>query len=87
MAMPNPAPSSPTIAAAGTRTSVRYSWAVACPRRPSLPLISRASKPALSVGTRNALTPFGPSPPVRANTSATSAQVPLVMKIFDPAST
>ena len=84
MAILKPWPSSPSRAEAGTRTSSRNSSAVAWPRRPSLPLISRASKPAASVGTRNAETPRGPSPPVRAKTSATSAQVPLVMKIFWP---
>ena len=30
--------------------------------------------------------PRAPSPPVRANTSASAAQVPSVMKIFDPVS-
>ncbi len=31
--------------------------------------------------------PCAPAPPVRANTSARPAQVPSVMKIFDPEST
>ena len=31
--------------------------------------------------------PFGPSPPVRAKTRHTSAQVPLVMKILEPSIT
>ena len=35
---------------------------MAWPRSPSLPLISRASKPGASVGTRNAVTPRGPGP-------------------------
>ena len=44
-------------------------------------------EPGVSVGTRNAVTPRGPASPVRANTSARSAQVPLVMNIFEPDST
>ena len=43
--------------------------------------------PGASVGTRKAVTPRGPGPPVRAKTSATSAQVPLVMNILVPLST
>ena len=43
---------------------------MAWPRSPSLPLISRASKPGVSVGTRNAETPRGPSSLVRAKISA-----------------
>ena len=84
IAILKPLPSSPSSADAGTRTSERNSSAVAWPRSPSLPLISRASKPGVSVGTRNAETPRGPSSLVRAKTSATSAQVPLVMKSFWP---
>ena len=41
-------------------------------------------KGRVSVGTRNAVTPRAPSSLVRANTSATSAQVPLVMNSFWP---
>ena len=44
-------------------------------------------EPGESVGTRNAVTPRGPSSLVRAKTSATSAQVPLVMKSFCPLTT
>lgn len=84
MAIEKPWPSSPSSALAGTFMSVKYSSAVAWPRRPSLPWISRASKPGVSVGTRKADTPFGPGPPVRAKTRHRFAQVPLVMKIFDP---
>ena len=79
-----PLPSSPSRLASGTLTSSRRRLAVAWPRRPSLPLISLASKPFASVGTRNAVTPRGPAPPVRAKTSATLAQVPLVMNTFSP---
>ena len=59
------------------------SWA----RSPSLPFIGLASKPSEPVGTRKALIPFGPSPPVRAKTIAVSAQEPSVMKTFEPVST
>ena len=57
---------------------------MSCARRPSLPLIGRASKPGESVGTAKQVIPRGPSPPVRANTSASEAQVPSVMKSFEP---
>ena len=87
IAILKPCPTSPRRAASGTRTSVRNSSAVAWPRSPSLPVISRASKPGESVGTRNAVTPRGPSSLVRAKTSATSAHVPLVMKSFWPSIT
>ena len=36
------------------------------------------------VGTRKHVIPRGPSPPVRAKTSATDAHVPSVMNVFDP---
>jgi hypothetical protein len=49
-----------------------------------LPLIGRASKPSAPVGTRKHVSPRAPSPPVRAKTRATFAQVPSVMKIFWP---
>ena len=83
----NPSPSSPSIASAGTRTPSRESSAVSCARSPSFPFIGLASKPAEPVGTRNALIPFGPSPPVRAKTIAVAAQLPSVMKTFEPVST
>src|SRR5207302_6069745 len=51
---------------------------------PSLPRTSVAVKPSAVVGTRNAVTPFGPGPPVRANISATPAQDPFVMNILEP---
>ena len=57
---------------------------MSCARRPSFPLIGRRSKPSESVGTRKHVSPRAPSPPVRANTSATLAHVPSVMKIFEP---
>ncbi len=44
------------------------------------------SRPGESVGTRKAVTPLGPGPPVRAKMTATSAQVPLVMNILEPLS-
>ena len=56
------------------------SWA----RSPSLPLIGLASKPSEPVGTRKHVIPRAPSPPVREKTSASPAQVPSVMKIFEP---
>ena len=44
----------------------------------------RALKPGVPAGTRKHVIPRGPSPPVRANTSATPAHEPSVMKIFEP---
>ena len=82
-----PSPSAPSSASAGTRTPSSESSAVSCARSPSLPFIGLASKPAASVGTRKALIPFGPSPPVRAKTIAVAAQEPSVMKTFEPVST
>jgi hypothetical protein len=87
IAILKPWPTSPSSASAGTRTPSNDSAAVAWPRRPSLPLISVASKPGVSVGTRNAETPRGPSSLVRAKTRATSAQVPLVMNTLEPSIT
>ena len=84
IAILKPCPTSPRRAASGTRTPSRNSSAVAWPRSPSLWRTSRASKPGESVGTRNAVTPRGPSSLVRAKTSATSAHVPLVMKSLRP---
>ncbi len=86
IAMEKPRPSSPRTASAGTRTSSRNSCAVGWPRRPSLPWIVVRSSPGESVGTRNAVMPLGPGPPVRAKMRATSAQVPLVMNILEPLS-
>ena len=60
---------------------------MSCARRPSFPFIGLASNPAESVGTRKALIPFGPSPPVRAKTMAVAAHEPRVMKTFEPVST
>ncbi len=60
---------------------------MSCARSPSFPFIGLASKPSEPVGTRNALIPFGPSPPVRAKTIAVAAQLPSVMKTFEPVST
>ena len=60
---------------------------MSCARRPSFPFSGRASNPSASVGTRNALIPFGPGPPVRANTIAVAAHEPSVMKTFEPLST
>ena len=60
---------------------------MSCARSPSFPFIGLASKPGESVGTRKALIPFGPSPPVRANTIAVAAHEPSVMKTFEPVST
>ena len=59
---------------------------MSCARRPSLPFSGRASNPSDAVGTRNAVIPRGPSPPVRANTIAVSAHEPSVMKTFAPVS-
>ncbi len=59
---------------------------MSCARRPSFPFIGLASKPSAAVGTRKALMPFGPGPPVRAKTMAVSAQEPSVMKTFEPVS-
>ena len=81
-----PSPSAPSIASAVTRTPSSESSAVSCARRPSFPFIGLASNPSASVGTRNALIPLGPSPPVRANTIAVDAHEPSVMKTFDPVS-
>ena len=57
---------------------------MSCARRPSLPFIGLASKPAASVGTRKALMPLRPVAPVRAKTIAVEAQEPSVMKTFEP---
>ena len=84
IATENPLPSGPSMALAGTRTPSRTSSAVAWPRSPSLPWISRRVSPGASAGTRNALTPLWPAPPVRAKSSTTSAHVPLVMNILLP---
>ncbi len=82
-----PLPSSPPSSASGpTRTSRSTSSAVSHERRPSLPWMGRAAKPGQSFGTRNALTPRAPGPPVRAMNSVTPAMVPLVMKILVPLS-
>ena len=62
MAIRKPLPSSPSRAASGTRTPSKVSSAVAWPRSPSLPWISRGSKPGASVGTRNAVMPRWPGP-------------------------
>ena len=51
-----------------------------------MPFSGRASNPSDAVGTRNAVIPRGPSPPVRANTIAVSAHEPSVMKTFEPVS-
>ena len=83
----NPAPSSPSRAESGTRTPSRNSSAVSWARRPSLPSILRELNPSEAVGTRKHVIPRGPSPPVRAKTSATPAHEPSVMKIFEPEST
>ena len=80
----NPSPSGPSIASAGTRTPSSEISAVSCARSPSFPFIGLASKPSAPVGTRNALIPFGPSPPVRAKTIAVDAHEPSVMKTFEP---
>ena len=87
IAILKPSPRSPSSASAGTRTPSKERAAVACPRRPSLPLTSVRPNPGVSVGTRNAETPRAPGPSVRANTRATSAHVPFVMKIFSPSMT
>jgi hypothetical protein len=47
-------------------------------------LIERASKPAESVGTAKQVIPRAPSSLVRAKSSAVEAQVPSVMKNYDP---
>ena len=80
-----PVPSCPpSSASAPTSTSSSTSSAVSHERRPSLPWILFAVKPGVSVGTRKALTPLPPGPPVRAMTSARPAIVPFVMKILRP---
>src|SRR6266702_2889068 len=84
IATANPSPSPPRRWASGTPTPSRCSSAVFWARSPSFPVTGRASNPGASVGTRKAVTPFGPGPPVRANTSATPAQPPLVMNILEP---
>ncbi len=86
MATVKPLPTSPSRALSGTRTASKASSAVAWPRRPSLPWISVRVKPGRSVGTRKAVMPRWPGSPVRAKTRATSAQVPLVMKVLVPLS-
>ncbi len=78
-----PPPSSPSTASAGTRTPSSVSSPVSWARSPSLPLIGCAEKPAESVRTRKQVT----ASPVFANTSASPAHVPSVMKIFEPVST
>ena len=83
-----PLPSSPPSSASGpTLTSVSTSSAVSQDRRPSLPWIFLLANPGVSLGTRKALTPRAPGPPVRAMNSVTPAMVPLVMKILVPLST
>lgn len=85
MATENPLPSAPSMALAGTRTSSRTISAVAWPRRPSLPWTVWRVSPGVSVGTRKAETPRWPGASVdRANSSTTSAHVPLVMNILVP---
>ncbi len=76
--MPSPSPAS--TFSAGTRTPSSVSSPVSCARSPSLPLIGCAEKPGESVGTRKQVT----RSPVFAKTSASPAQVPSVMKIFEP---
>ena len=79
-----PPSSSPRRFSSGTRTPSSDSSAVSCARSPSLPLIGRDSKPSASVGTTKHVMPRGPSPPVRAKTSASDAHVPSVMNVFEP---
>ena len=74
----------PSSASSPTSTSSSTSSAVSQERRPSLPCTLLAVNPGVSVGTRKALTPLPPGPPVRAITRASPAMLPLVMKILRP---
>src|ERR1700733_12844382 len=62
MAILKPSPSAPSMAAAGTRTSVKVSSEVTWPRSPSLPWTSDRPNPGVLVGTRKAEPPAGPAP-------------------------
>ena len=71
------------IASFGMRTSSRISSLVTLARRLTFLWIRRASKPFVSVGTRNPRT--SPStPPSLAHTRATCARLPLVIQRFVP---
>ncbi|CAM5638555.1 hypothetical protein SALBM217S_02226 [Streptomyces griseoloalbus] len=66
--MAKPCPSSPMRRASGTRTPSKWTWAVGEPFMPIFFSGAAALSPSASPGTRNALMPRAPSPPVRAMT-------------------
>ena len=72
-----------STASRGSRTESRTSSEVTEARSDPLCLISGAENPGVAVGTTNPRMPSS----VRAQTTATSATVPLVIHIFRPLST
>ena len=76
-----PSPSSPSRADRRAAHIVERGCRVSCCTPTELALQRpRLEAPRTPVGTRNAVIPRGPSPPVRANTIAVSAHEPSVMK-------
>ena len=61
----NPVPSAPSIADAGTRTSSNARSTVFDVWIPSFSVVFSTTIPGRSDGTKNALIPFAPGPPVR----------------------
>ena len=83
-----PSPSAPEQRADGHADAVERELGGVLRAQAELPLHRpRLEARRTSVGTRKALIPFGPSPPVRAKTIAVAAHEPSVMKTFEPVST
>src|SRR5688572_176647 len=79
-----PSPSFPRRLPTGTSASSRVNPHVGEERHPILSSFLEAENPGVAVSIKNALIPFGPTSPVRAMSSTTSASAPRVQKTLLP---